>query len=123
MATISVTPEAREAIARVVEEHGPIMFHTSGGRVGGRSLPICLPLNALRLGARDHLIGEAHGAPVYEMEDTEGSTRCGYSAYVLDVTRGPALGFSLAAAPGMRFTLRPDVPGVNEPSDRRGALL
>jgi uncharacterized protein (DUF779 family) len=120
---VSATPEARAAIARLVAENGPIMFHTSGGRVGGRSLPICLPADALRLGARDHLLGEVEGVPVYEMEDKEGSTRCGLSAFVLDVARGPALGFSLAAAPGMRFTLRPVETLANGAAGRRDAIL
>lgn len=104
---ISATPEASAALRRVVEEHGPLMFHTSGGRVGGRQYPICLPAAALRLGARDHLLGEVEGVPIYEMEDREGGVRCGADGYVLDVAPGPAIGFSIAAAHGKRFTLMP----------------
>ncbi len=105
-ATISVTPEARAAIARAVEIHGPVMFHTSGGRVGGRHFPICLPADALRIGARDHLLGEVEGTLVYEMEDRDGAPSCRSSAYVLDVAPGMSFGFSIEAAPGKRFTLR-----------------
>ncbi|MFT3733318.1 MAG: DUF779 domain-containing protein [Hyphomicrobium sp.] len=104
---ISATPEARAALARVGAEHGPLMFHTSGGRVGGRQFPICLPVHALRLGARDHLLGEVEGVPIYEMEDREGSVSCRAKSYILDVAAGPAIGFSIAAAPGLRFTLTP----------------
>jgi uncharacterized protein (DUF779 family) len=104
---ISATPEAREALLRAAEEHGPLMFHTSGGRVGGRQFPICLPAQALRLGARDHLLGEVDGVPIYEMEDREGGVTCRAHAYVLDVAAGPAFGFSISAAPGKRFTLMP----------------
>jgi uncharacterized protein (DUF779 family) len=104
---ISATPEARTALLRVAAEHGPLMFHTSGGRVGGRQYPICLPAEALRLGARDHLLGEVEGVPVYEMEDREGRVACRADAYVLDVAPGAAIGFSIGAAPGKRFTLIP----------------
>ncbi len=104
---ISATPEACAALRRVATEHGPLMFHTSGGRVGGRQYPICLPAEALRLGARDHLLGEVEGVPVYEMEDRDGSVACRANSYVLDVAAGPAIGFSIGAAPGRRFTLTP----------------
>lgn len=104
---ISATPEACAALRRVATEHGPLMFHTSGGRVGGRQYPICLPAEALRLGARDHLLGEVEGVPVYEMEDRDGSVACRADSYVLDVAAGPAIGFSIGAAPGQRFTLTP----------------
>jgi uncharacterized protein len=104
---ISATPEACAALLRAIEEHGPLMFHTSGGRVGGRQYPICLPLNALRLGERDHLLGEVEGVPIYEMEDREAGVSCRAQSYVLDIAPGPAIGFSIAAAPGKRFTLMP----------------
>jgi uncharacterized protein (DUF779 family) len=111
-AQISATPEARDALVRAVAEHGPVMFHTTGGRVGGRHYPICLPIDWLRIGARDHLLGEVEGAPIYEMEDREGGAACSAEAYVLDVAPGPCIGFSIAAAPGKRFTLRPAAPQV-----------
>ena len=104
---ISATPEACAALLRAGKEHGPLMFHTSGGRVGGRQFPICLPAEALRLGARDHLLGEVEGIPVYEMEDRDGGIACRARAYVLDVAAGSAIGFSIAAAPGKRFTMMP----------------
>jgi uncharacterized protein (DUF779 family) len=104
---ISATPDARAALVRAVKEHGPLMFHTSGGRVGGRQYPICLPAEALRLGARDHLFGEVDGVPIYEMEDREDGAACRARAYILDVASGPAIGFSIPAGPGRRFTLMP----------------
>jgi hypothetical protein len=104
---ISATPEAHAALKRAVAEHGPLMFHTSGGRVGGRQFPICLPAGWLRLGARDHLLGEVEGVPIYEMEDREGGPPCRAGAYVLDVAQGPSIGFSIAAGPNRRFTLWP----------------
>jgi uncharacterized protein (DUF779 family) len=103
-ATIRATPEACKALARAKTEHGPLIFHTSGGRVGGRSFPICLPKDALRLGARDHYLGDVEGVPVYDMEDRQGfDGRQG--AFILDVAPGAPIGFSIEAAPGMRFTL------------------
>lgn len=104
---ISATPEASAALLRAAEEHGPLMFHTSGGRVGGRQYPICLPAEALRLGARDHLLGEVDGVPIYEMEDRENGVACRARAYILDVASGPAIGFSIPAGPSKRFMLMP----------------
>lgn len=121
-AKIIATPEARAAIKRLVLEHGPIMFHTSGGRVGGRSVPICLPADALRLGARDHRLGEVEGVSIFEMEDRDGQPPRRAKAYVLDVAPGTALGFSFAAAPGMRFTLRPEQARVPGTSSDAGAV-
>jgi uncharacterized protein (DUF779 family) len=115
-AEISATPDARAALRRAAEEHGPLMFHTTGGRVGGRLYPICLPARSLRLGARDHLLGEVEGVPIYEMEDREGGVTCGARSYILDVVPGPAIGFSIAAAPGQRFTLKSVAGDVCSPS-------
>jgi uncharacterized protein len=106
MATITATPEAQAALKRLVDAHGPLMFHTSGGRMGGRSIPICLPVDELRLGARDHLLGEVEGVRIYDMEDRDGVSRSQSNAYILDVAVGAAIGFSLPAAPGLRFTLK-----------------
>ena len=99
---VTATPAAVALIETITAEHGPVMFHTSGGRTGGRNYPICLPLRELRLGARDHLLGEVEGTPIYEMEDKEGGKSCGARAYVLDVAQGPNIGFSIPAAPGKR---------------------
>ncbi len=104
-ARISATPEAREAMRRAIGEHGPIIFHTSGGRVGGRRFPACFPATELRIGARDHLLGEVEGVPIYDMEDRDGVRRSTAADYVLDVAPGHAIGFSISAAPGKRFTL------------------
>lgn len=104
-AKITATPDARDAIKRAISEHGPIIFHTSGGRVGGRRFLACLPAGELRIGARDHLLGEVEGVPVYDMEDRDGVTRSTDASYVLDVADGHAMGFSISAAPGKKFTL------------------
>lgn len=104
--TISATPAAQAAMAQAIAAHGPIMFHTSGGRVGGRNYPICLPVSELKLGCRDHLLGEINGTPIYDMEDREGRTRCVAASYVMDVEIGPTIGFSIVVEPGQRFTLR-----------------
>ncbi|MFN0219079.1 MAG: DUF779 domain-containing protein [Hyphomicrobium sp.] len=105
LTAISATPEALAALQRITAEHGPVMFHTSGGRVGGRSYPICLPREELRLGARDHLLGHIDGVPIYDMEDREGfDGRSG--DFVLDVVLGPSIGFSIDAGAGLRFSLR-----------------
>mgnify|MGYP001378238656 CR=1 FL=1 len=118
MARITATPEARQALARAQEIYGPLMFHTSGGRVGGRMFPICLPVDALRIGARDHFMGKVAGVPVYEMEDRESSWRISDATYILDIAQGQPIGFSIEAGPGQRFTLHKTGPNNVEPSNR-----
>jgi uncharacterized protein len=105
-AEIRATQEAQAAISKLIAEQGPIMFHTSGGRAGGRTFPICLLARELRLGARDHLLGLVDGVAIYEMEDRDGITRCTETNYVLDLVEGPTIGFSITPAPGKRFRLR-----------------
>ncbi len=105
---IIATPEAKAALATLTAAFGPLMFHTSGGRVGGRTNPICLPAQELRLGARDHLLGEVEGVAIYQMEDRDGGVAVTANQYTLDIAAGPSLGFSLPAGPGLRFTLTPD---------------
>jgi len=113
-ARITATPEARQALLRAAAEHGSLMFHTSGGRVGGRTVPILLPIGSLRLGVRDHLLGTVEGVHIYEMEDRDGASRGQGASYILDVEKGPAIGFSIAAGLGQRFTLRKDKGVTND---------
>lgn len=100
---IRVSPEAKLALDSIRTNFPRIMFHVTLGCCDVRS-PVCLEAGELRLGASDHLVGFADGVPVYEMAH---GGRCPEQRdYILDVTPGSSVGFSLEAGTGVRFTLR-----------------
>lgn len=106
-ASISVTAAAKAALERLKKQHGDIVMHLTGGCCDART-PLVLNADDLKLGARDGVFGQVEGVTIYEMQgpsDAEGDT-CPISKFVLDVTDGLGVGFSLEAAPGKRFTLR-----------------
>ncbi|MEQ1671040.1 MAG: DUF779 domain-containing protein [Hyphomicrobium sp.] len=100
---ITATPEARDALRRMVEQHGDIILHLAGANSGSHK-PVCLPAGELRLGARDHLIGKVEGVAVYQMESRPGD-ECACGDYILDMADGLPVGFSLDAGNRRRFTL------------------
>ena len=101
--TIVATPQARTALARIKAAHGDVMFHVAGGCCDAHS-PICLAAGELRIGARDILLGAFDGVNFYRMNKSH--VACLIDAtFLLDVTPGTSVGFSIEAAPGMRFTL------------------
>ncbi|TPL22264.1 DUF779 domain-containing protein [Mesorhizobium sp. B2-4-7] len=61
---VTATPAALELIAEIVAEHGPVLFHQSGGGCDGSS-PMCYPLDELIVGDRDVLLGHIGDAPFY----------------------------------------------------------
>lgn len=57
MSTVTATPAALELIAEIVADHGPVLFHQSGGCCDGSS-PMCYPQGDFRVGERDVQLGE-----------------------------------------------------------------
>jgi uncharacterized protein len=104
MATrVSVTDAAASLVTRLVEQHGPVLFHQSGGCCDG-SAPMCYPRSEFRIGQRDVYLGEVAGQPFYI-----GGAQFEYWAHThltLDVVRGRGSGFSLEAPEGVRFLIR-----------------
>jgi len=64
MATVTATPEALDLIAEIVADHGPVLFHQSGGCCDGSS-PMCYPRGDFLIGDYDVKLGEIGGAPFY----------------------------------------------------------
>lgn len=104
LSEIVVTPEAKDALDRLSAEHGPLMFHITGGCCDAQS-PICLPRGELIIGPRDMLIGYAGDVPVYEMESSLDCCCCN-STYKLLVVAGVPVGFSFPAGDMKRFAFR-----------------
>lgn len=98
-----VATDAAVATLRHLEvTFGPLMLFLSGGCCDGSS-PICLREGELILGKEDVLLGEVEGVPFYV--DREQFERWNRPRLVLDVSRGPAEGFSLEGLAGVHFTV------------------
>ena len=104
---VDVTPEAAEMLRGLRADHGPLMFHQSGGCCDGSS-PMCYPDGDLILGARDvHLgdldIGEDQ-VPVWMSADQ--FAYWSHTHLTIDLVVGRGAGFSLEAPTGHRFLIR-----------------
>lgn len=63
-AKVTATPAALELIAEIVTDHGPVLFHQSGGCCDGSS-PMCYPVAGFIIGDQDVLLGHIGDAPFY----------------------------------------------------------
>ncbi|HKP60740.1 MAG TPA: DUF779 domain-containing protein [Polyangiales bacterium] len=103
IARVSVTEEARQLIVELQSEHGPLMFHQSGGCCDG-SAPMCFPLGEFRVGEQDVLLGEIEGCPFYMSAPQFEYWQ--HTHLVIDQVPGRGAGFSLEAPRGVRFLTR-----------------
>jgi uncharacterized protein (DUF779 family) len=118
---VAVTPQAADVLRRLRSEHGPLMFHQSGGCCDGSS-PMCYPLGEFVTGPSDVLLGSLGigGSAGQEgdegNEGDEGTVPVWMSAaqfeywshthLTIDVVPGRGGGFSLEAPLGVRFLIR-----------------
>ncbi|WP_084496895.1 DUF779 domain-containing protein [Nocardia amamiensis] len=84
---VDITDRARIVLRRMIEQHGAVLFHQSGGYRDGNS-PRCLPIRQARIGGADVLVGNLPwhtefwvGAEQYE--------RWKHTHLTLDVVDGP----------------------------------
>ena len=61
---VTATPAALDLLAEIVAEHGPVLFHQSGGCCDGSS-PMCYPAGEFLIGDDDVLLGYVADMPVY----------------------------------------------------------
>lgn len=106
---VSATPEARQLLAEIIADHGPVLFHQSGGCCDGSS-PMCYPRGDFMIGDHDVLLGHIDDTPVY----ISGSQ---YEAWkntdlTIDVVAGRGGMFSLDNGREKRFLTRSDVCAV-----------
>src|SRR5580658_9275503 len=100
---VTATPAALELIATLTAEHGPILFHQSGGCCDGSS-PMCYPQNDFIVGDRDVRLGEIGGAPVYIGAAQFELWR--HTQLIIDVVPGRGGMFSLDNGREQRFLTR-----------------
>jgi len=106
VARVKATPEAEVLIRSLVTEHGPLLFHQSGGCCDGSS-PMCYPQGEFRVGGQDILLGTIEGCPVYIGARQFEVWR--HTQLVIDVVAGCGGSFSLEAPRGVRFLTRSEV--------------
>ncbi|MDO7868464.1 DUF779 domain-containing protein [Nocardioides jiangxiensis] len=105
---VDLTGEAAELLRRLTTEHGPLMFHQSGGCCDG-SAPMCYPDGEFRLGGSDvHLgdldIGLDRAVPVWMSKSQFEYWK--HTHLTIDVVKGRGAGFSVEAPHGVRFLIR-----------------
>jgi uncharacterized protein len=102
-AAVSATPAALEVIQDLSAARAPLVFFQSGGCCDGSS-PICLKDGELPLSASDVCLGELGGAPFYI--DAQLYASWGEPQLTVEVSPGPAEGFSLEGLEGVHFVTR-----------------
>ncbi|BCJ52111.1 UDP-glucose 4-epimerase [Actinoplanes sp. NBRC 14428] len=108
-ARVDVTPAAAELIRSLRGQHGPLMFHQSGGCCDG-SAPMCYPEGEFRTGSSDVLLEELRidgvAEPVSFWMSTAQFEAWKHTHLTVDVVPGRGSGFSLEAPEGVRFLIR-----------------
>ena len=105
---VSATPAARELLAEIIADHGPVLFHQSGGCCDG-SAPMCYPDGDFTLGGSDVHLGDltVEGlAPIgFHMSQSQ-VEYWKHSHLTVDVVKGRGSGFSVESPEGVRFLIR-----------------
>ena len=100
---VDITGAAAAVLRQLVAQHGPLLFHQSGGCCDG-SAPMCFPRGEFHVGERDVLLGELEGTPFYIGGRQYEAWR--HTQLLIDVVPGCGSGFSLEAPLGVRFLTR-----------------
>jgi uncharacterized protein (DUF779 family) len=103
MDKVTATPEALALLREIVADHGPVLFHQSGGCCDGSS-PMCYPAGDFIVGDRDVRMGEIGGMPFYISESQFEAWR--HTDLVIDVVKGRGGMFSLDNGRERRFLTR-----------------
>jgi uncharacterized protein len=100
---VIATPEAVALIDQLRAQHGPVMFHQSGGCCDG-SAPMCFPEGEFMVGSSDVKLGTIAGAPFY-MSDSQ-FAYWEHTQLIIDAVPGNGGMFSLERPTGLRFLTR-----------------
>jgi len=100
---VLATPAALELLATLVAQHGPVLFHQSGGCCDG-SAPMCFPINEFMVGSSDVKLGTIGDAPFYMSESQFAYWQ--HTQLIIDAVPGNGGMFSLERPTGLRFLTR-----------------
>ena len=106
---VDVTPAAADMMRQLRGQHGPLMFHQSGGCCDGSS-PMCYLEGEFRTGQSDVLLEsleiEGVDEPITFWMSAAQFELWKHTHLTVDVVPGRGAGFSLEAPEGVRFLIR-----------------
>ena len=105
---VLITDAAAAMVEKLKGQHGPLMFHQSGGCCDGSS-PMCFPLGEFITGDADvHLADLDVGGPErvpFWMSKVQ-HAYWSHTHLTVDIVPGRGAGFSVEAPTGYRFLIR-----------------
>ncbi|WP_054525942.1 acetate--CoA ligase [Citromicrobium sp. WPS32] len=108
---VIATDAATALLGQIIERHGPVLIHQSGGCCDGSS-PMVYPRDEFRLGGSDVLLGTIGTTPVYIGAAQFAAWK--HTQLILDVVEGRGGMFSLDNGTGRRFLVRSRTFGERE---------
>ncbi|AQP48255.1 UDP-glucose 4-epimerase [Tessaracoccus aquimaris] len=105
---VDVTEAAASLLKDLTAQHGPLMFHQSGGCCDGSS-PMCYPVGMFLTGPSDVLLDALRIDGLEPIEVYMSESQYDYWKYThltIDVVPGRGAGFSVEAPTGNRFLIR-----------------
>ncbi len=100
---VQVTDAAIATIDQLRAEHGPLMFHQSGGCCDGSS-PMCFEQGELMINETDAYLGDIHDCPFYMSRDQFAYWE--HTQLTVDIVPGRGASFSLEIPLGIRFVIK-----------------
>lgn len=121
---VALTPEAADLLRGLRAQHGPLMFHQSGGCCDG-SAPMCFPQGTFLTSAADVHLGDLDVGPaendaagvVPVWISREQFAYWSHTHLTIDVVPGRGAGFSLESPTGFRFLVRSRVLTEDETAE------
>ena len=108
---VSATADAEVFLAEIIADHGPVLFHQSGGCCDGSS-PMCYPAGEFMIGDNDVKLGEIGGVAVYISGSQFEAWK--HTQLIIDVVPGRGGMFSLDNGREKRFLTRSRLFGGSE---------
>ncbi|WP_240309633.1 DUF779 domain-containing protein [Microbacterium arborescens] len=105
---VAVTDAAAALLRDLTAQHGPLMFHQSGGCCDG-SAPMCYPVGMFLTGPADVKLGDLDVGLDDAIEVFISLAQFEYWKYThitIDAVPGRGAGFSVEGPTGMRFIIR-----------------
>lgn len=107
-ARVAVTDAAADLLRTLAAQHGPLMFHQSGGCCDGSS-PMCYPVGMFLTGPGDVQLGTLTVDGIDPIDVFMSESQFEYWKYThltIDVVPGRGAGFSVEGPTGNRFIIR-----------------
>ncbi|RWO05723.1 MAG: DUF779 domain-containing protein [Mesorhizobium sp.] len=114
---VSATPGAKTFLAEIIADHGPVLFHQSGGCCDGSS-PMCYPQGDFIVGENDVWLGDIGETPVYISASQYQAWK--HTDLVIDVVPGRGGMFSLDNGREKRFLTRSTICAVSPTPSANG---